>query len=129
MPIWEERIRTPQLLSFSLLGPAVSWAEDDASRGVLLSNLSGRTEVFAFDTTSVPAKLTQLTDRPQGTTGARCSPDGAVVYWFDDHAGDEVGRWIRHDLASHAELTILPDEPAGYNAGLRPLPNGGAVVG
>jgi dipeptidyl aminopeptidase/acylaminoacyl peptidase len=121
-------MRAPQLLSFSLLGPPVSWAHDHANRGVLLSTLGGRVEVFSFDATETPATLSQVTDRPQGTLGARVSPDASTVYWLDDSAGDEVGRWIRHDLTSGTEVTLLPDLDPSYTAGLRPF-GGGAVVG
>jgi dipeptidyl aminopeptidase/acylaminoacyl peptidase len=129
MPRWEQRIRAAQLLSFSLLGPPVSWATDESNWGVLLSTLGGRAEVFAFDAGSVPAALTQITGRPQGTMGAAISPDASAVFWFDDSAGDEVGRWQRHDLQSGAEITLLPDEPPTYGAGIHPLPDGGAVIG
>jgi hypothetical protein len=85
--------------------------------------------VFEFDASSVPTSLTKVTDRPQGTMGAAISPDASAVFWFDDSAGDEVGRWQRHDLQSGAEVTLLPDEPATYGAGIHPLPDGGAVLG
>src|SRR3954471_3164813 len=127
-PVWEQRMRAPQLLSFSLLGPPVSWAHDHADRGVLLSTLGGRVEVFSFDASSVPAALTKVTDRPQGTLGARISPDASAVFWLDDSAGDEVGRWVRHDLQTGTEVTVLPDLEPSYSAGLLPIA-GGAVVG
>lgn len=127
-PVWEQRTRAPQLLSFSLLGPPVSWAHGHSDRGVLLSTLGGRVEVFAFDASSVPAALTKVTDRPQGTLGARISLDASAVFWLDDNAGDEVGRWVRHDLKTGTEVTVLPDLEPSYSAGLRPIV-GGAVVG
>ncbi len=129
VPLWEQRIRAPQLLSFSLLGPAVSWAHDDPDRGVLLSTLGGRVEAFAFDASSTPASLTKVTNRPHGTLGAAMSSDASAVYWFDDNAGDEVGRWVRHDLATGSEITMLADGPASYSAGIRMLADGGAVIG
>ena len=85
-------------------------------------------EVFAFDASLVPAALTKVTARPQGTLGARISPDASAVFWLDDSAGDEVGRWVRHDLGTGAEVTVLPDLPPSYSAGLRPF-SGGTVVG
>ena len=121
-------MRAPQLLSFSLLGPPVSWASDHADRGVLLSTLGGRVEVYAFDASSSPATLTKVTDRPQGTLGAAISAAGSLVYWFDDRSGDEVGRWVSHDLATGREVTLLPDLEATYTAGIEPLVSG-AVVG
>jgi dipeptidyl aminopeptidase/acylaminoacyl peptidase len=121
-------MRAPQLLSFSLLGPPMSWAHDHPARGVLLSTLGGRVEVFTFDAATTPAALTQVTDRPQGTLGARINADASAVFWFDDSAGDELGRWIRHDLATGTEVTVLPDLEPSYTAGLQLMP-GGAVVG
>src|SRR4051794_24153251 len=129
VPRWEQRIRASQLVSFSLLGAPASWARDVADRGVLLSTQSGRAEVYAFDASTAPATLTQITDRPQGTTGAAISPDAAAVFWFDDSAGDEVGRWQRHDLQTREEITLLADSAPTYNAGIHPLSDGGAVLG
>ena len=91
-PLWERRVRAPQLTSFSLLGPPISWADDAADRGVLLANPTGRTEVFAFDAATTPAALTQITDRAQGTMGAAVSPDGSTIFWFDDGK-----KWIIRD--------------------------------
>jgi dipeptidyl aminopeptidase/acylaminoacyl peptidase len=129
MPAWKQRMRAPQLLSFSLLGPPVAWAHDQPDRGVLLSTLGGRVEVFAFDASEPPATLTQVTRRPQGTIGAAISPDAKWVFWFDDHSGDEVGRWIRHDLSDGSEVTMLPGLDRSYSAGIQPGANGAAVVG
>jgi len=130
-PRWEQRVRAAQLMSFSLLGPTIAWADDVADRGVLLANPTGRTEVFAFDATTSPAALTQITDRPQGTTGASISPDGATVYWFDDRAGDEVGRWqrCRADEPVPQPHEVLPDLAASYPGGIVPLADGRVVVG
>ena len=88
-PRWQQRLRAPQVKTWSLLGPPVSWARD-TDRGVLLANPSGRFEVSAFDAGERPAQLRQVTDRPQGTVGAAISPDGVmVVYQLDDRL------WLR----------------------------------
>jgi dipeptidyl aminopeptidase/acylaminoacyl peptidase len=135
-PRWERRVRAPQLIAFSLLGSPVSWADDVSHAGVLLANPSGRTEVFAFDASQVPARLTQITDRPQGTMGAAVSPDGRDVFWFDDHAGDEVGRWMRAGVdasqgvqAPLASVPVLPHLDPSYPGGIEVLPDGRVVVG
>lgn len=96
---WEQRMRAPQLMSRNLLGHPVSWAAEDSNRGVVLATLTGRTEVFAFNTKTEPAELTQITDRPQGTCVAAVSPDGLSVFWFDDRASDELGRWRREETS------------------------------
>ena len=124
---WERRMRAPQLMSWSLLGPAVSWAQAESDRGVLLATVSGRTEVFAFDAKASPAELTQVTDRPQGTIGAAVSPDGSTVFWFDDGAGDELGRW--RSVTEAGEVTLLPELSPAYPGGLVALADGRVVVG
>lgn len=129
MPTWERRVRAPQLATFSLLGPPVCWAATDADRGVLLANPSGRTEVYAFDASTVPATLRQVTDRPQGTLGASVSRDGSSVYWFDDQDGSEVGRWQRTGFAGGPTTTLLPDLDPSYPAGIEPVGDGRVVVG
>lgn len=129
MPTWEQRVRAPQLATFSLLGPPVSWAADRADRGVLLATPSGRTEVYAFDASTVPATLRQVTDRPQGTLGASVSPDGSSVFWFDDLGGSEVGRWQRTGFSGGPTTTLLPDLDPSYPAGITPVADGRVVVG
>jgi dipeptidyl aminopeptidase/acylaminoacyl peptidase len=126
-PRWEQRLRAPQLTSSSLLGHPVSWAEGDSDRGVVLATVTGRTEVFAFNTATEPAELTQITDRPLGTSGAAVSPDGATVFWFDDRAGDELGRW--RSVAHDGEATLLPELPPAYPCGIVALPDGRVAVG
>jgi len=83
--------------------------------------------VFAFHAKVSPAELTQITDRPQGTAGAAVSPDGATVFWFDDSAGDEIGRW--RSVADIGESTLLPELPPAYPGGLVALADGRVVVG
>ena len=89
MPVWEVRLRVPQLKAWSLKGAPVVWAADVPQCGVILTTSTGRPEVYAFDTSTVPADLHQVTERPQGTEGCSISPDGKTVYWFDDDAGSE----------------------------------------
>ena len=120
-------MRAPQLMSWSLLGRPVSWAEKESDRGVVLATLTGRTEVFAFNTKTEPAELTQITDRPQGTCGAAVSPDGSGVFWFDDRAGDELGRWRR--VAEDGEATLLPELSPAYPGGIVALADGRVAIG
>ena len=101
-------MRAPQLLTWSLLGAPVVWAADEADRGVVLATTSGRTEVHGFDAVASPAALVQVTDRPDGTAGASVSPDGATVFWFDDSAGAERGRWPRVPGGGGEGTPVLP---------------------
>lgn len=111
---WQQRLRAPQIKSFSLLGPTVSWARD-RDRGVLLANPNGRFEVYAFDASSPPAQLRQVTARQQGTVGCAIAPDGNDVFWFDDQGGDEIisGVSIKTSDGDYwADLDWDPDSPA-----------------
>jgi dipeptidyl aminopeptidase/acylaminoacyl peptidase len=127
-PRWQQRLRAPQIKSWSLLGPAVSWARDQ-ERGVLLANPNGRFEVYAFDASLRPAQLRQVSDRPQGTIGCAIAPDGNDVFWFDDRAGDELGRWRRQPFAGGTETVLLEQLPPAYGSGIVTRRGGGAVVG
>ena len=129
LPTWEQRMRAPALLSRSLVGPPISWAKARADCGVLLANPGGRTEVFRFDSAQVPAALTQVSDRPAGTPGAAISPDGESVFWFDDRAGDELGRWERQRVGEAGSATLLADLPPAYPAGIAPRADGRVFVG
>ncbi|HVN50641.1 MAG TPA: hypothetical protein VMT43_04370, partial [Acidimicrobiales bacterium] len=130
MPRWEQRVRAPQLLTFSLLGPSISWAADHPGRGVLLATTSGAVEVYAFDATDLPAPLTQVTSRDQGTTGAAVSRDGSTVYWFDDRSGDELGRWVAAPFDDPARtIVLLPELEPAYSSGFQPLSGGAALIG
>ena len=106
----------------------MSWARH-RDRGVLLANPSGRFEVYAFDASLRPAQLRQVTDRQQGTVGCAISPDGADVFWFDDQAGNELGRWRRQPFAGGEEKVLLGDLPAAYGSGIVTRRNGAAVIG
>jgi dipeptidyl aminopeptidase/acylaminoacyl peptidase len=130
VPTWEQRVRAPALLSFSLTGPAAGWA-GDVDRGYVLSTSSGRAEVHAFDAGDpAHASLRQLTSRPQGTLGARISPDGETVVWFDDDRGSELGRWVAQDWDGGNVRTLLPGlSPAYGPGGCVALRGGRAVVG
>ncbi|HVQ17644.1 MAG TPA: S9 family peptidase, partial [Actinomycetes bacterium] len=125
-PLWERRMRAPQLVTFSLINAAVSWAAKSTDRGVLLATSSGRAEVYAFDGAQAPATLRQVSDRPQGTMGGAISSDGSHVMWFDEHDGNEVGRWVREPFAgpdAGPAVVLLADLPPSYSAGVVALPD------
>jgi acetyl esterase/lipase len=128
VPQWERRVRAPSFSTFSLLGPPAVWA-DDRDVIALLSNVSGRVEVHAGGVSSGEA-LTQLTDRPDGTTGVRISPDGDSVFWFDDVGGSELGRWVRRPTHGGTNHTLLPELSTSYGfGGLVALRDGTVVIG
>ncbi len=87
-------------------------------------------EVYAFDASALPATLTQITDRAQGTTGAAISRDGATVYWFDDSSGDELGRWVATSVSDVTTSQVLLTElDLAYPGGFVGLTGGAALVG
>ena len=69
------------------------------------------------------------TDRPNGTTDAELSPDGAWAWWFDDTDGDEFGVWRRQPFAGGPDEEAVPGVPAAYSAGLALGRDGTVVVG
>lgn len=129
MSLWEQRLRAPQIPPWTLFGPAAVWPRDDSSTAVVMANISGRIEAHVYEPGDAPAPLTQITDRPQGTLGAAVSPHGDAVLWFNDTAGDEVGRWVRQPLAGSPSTVLAADLPAGFMAGIAPCADGGAIIG
>jgi dienelactone hydrolase len=129
-PTWDRRVRAPQIAPWGLMGATVAWAEDESDVGVLVANPSGRFEVFAFDARQEPPRLTQISDRSQGTMGASISADGSRVLWFDDSAGDEVGRWYASNASgAGAAVELLAHLDPSYPAGVVPLSDGRMVIG
>ncbi|MFJ7273245.1 S9 family peptidase [Kitasatospora sp. NPDC098663] len=128
VPAWEQRFRAARV-------SLPDWAEDAPDRALYVSNATGTYEVYAWD--RVTGTHRQVTDRPNGTTDAELSPDGAWVWWFDDHDGDEFGVWRRQPFAGMpADRSAgTPDEEAvpglapSYSAGLALGRDGTVVVG
>ncbi|MFJ1934028.1 S9 family peptidase [Kitasatospora sp. NPDC088160] len=128
VPAWEQRFRAARV-------SLPDWAEDAPDRALYVSNATGTYEVYAWD--RVTGTHRQVTDRPNGTTDAELSPDGAWVWWFDDHDGDEFGVWRRQPFAGGpADRSAgTPDEEAvpglapSYSAGLALGRDGTVVVG
>ena len=129
VPLWEQRMRAPQIPPWTLSGASAVWPREAVAPAVVMANVSGRIEAHVYTPGDTPAPLTQVTDRAQGTLGAALSPNGDAVLWFNDTAGDEVGRWVRQPLAGAAPTVLAADLPAGFMAGIAPCSDGGAVIG
>jgi dienelactone hydrolase len=73
----------------------------------------------------------QVTDRPTGTLPwfARLEPGGEYLWWFDDDAGNERGRWMRQPFGEGPAQTAVPEMAEAYSAGLAFGAGGIAVVG
>lgn len=91
------------------------WARDAPDRNVYISNASGVWEVYAWDRATDTHR--QVTDRPQGTSHARLTPDGQRIWWFDDTAGDEFGVWVSESFAGGGEGDAVRPAVAGTHAG------------
>ncbi|RKN10258.1 S9 family peptidase [Streptomyces radicis] len=120
MPDWERRFRAPRV---SLPG----WARDAPERSLFISNATGTFELYAWDRAT--GRQRQATDRPNGTVDGTLSPDGAWLWWFADHDGDEFGVWMRQPFAGGEDETAVPGLAASFPAGLALGRDGTVVVG
>ncbi|WP_084614469.1 S9 family peptidase [Nakamurella lactea] len=93
-------------------------ARDVAGRAAYVSNESGTYELYCWDVTG--NLQLQATDRPDGTTLGTLSANGQGLWWFDDDAGDEFGRWMAQPFgaAPGSAGEAIPGVPPGYPAGL-----------
>ncbi len=96
-------------------------ARDRPDRALYVSNSTGRYELNTWDVTADLHQ--QATSRPDGTVHGELSADGADLWWFDDDAGDEFGRWRRQPFGAAADgagsvVDALPGVSRGYSAGL-----------
>ncbi|GLZ49308.1 peptide hydrolase [Actinomycetospora sp. NBRC 106375] len=97
------------------------WARDAPERSVYSSNATGTWEIYSWDRAIDVHR--RVTDRPQGTRAGAMSTDGAAIWWFDDHDGDEFGVWVREPFeggdAAQAVAGAAPGYPAGLELGRR----------
>ena len=122
IPDWEARFRAGHV-------GMPDWAQNSPDRACVIATHDGVRQVHSYDVAT--GVLTPATNRPAGTTDATISPDGEWLWWFDDEAGDEYGRWRRQPFASAPGegVELAGDLPAAYSAGLLLGPGGLAVVG
>ncbi|MFE6049569.1 S9 family peptidase [Kitasatospora sp. NPDC056446] len=120
VPAWEQRFRAARV-------SLPDWAEDAPDRALYVSNATGTYEVYAWDRATGAHR--RVTDRPNGTTDAELSPDGAWVWWFDDNDGDEFGVWRRQPFAGGPDEEAVPGLAPSYSAGLALGRDGTVVVG
>ncbi len=93
-----------------------AWATDAPHRLAYSTNASGVWQVVSWDLHS--GRHTVLTDKPTGVLGGCPSPEGTGVIWFDDHAGDEVGRYVVSPFDGGEPRPLTPDVAEGWSAGL-----------
>lgn len=117
-PRWIRRYRAPRV-------SLPTWGVDAPERLVYATNASGVWQVRTWDRTT-DAHVT-VTDKPTGVLGGRPSPDGADVIWFDDHDGDEVGRFVRTPFAGGPATPLVAELGVGWSSGLSLRPDRLAV--
>ncbi|PWD50719.1 S9 family peptidase [Serinibacter arcticus] len=119
---WEARFRAGHV-------SLPDWAQDAPGRACVVATHDGVRQVHSFDVAT--GELTVATDRPDGTTDATVSADGAWLWWFDDEAGDEHGVWRRQPFGSAPGdgVTTPLELPAAYSAGLLLGSHGVVVTG
>jgi acetyl esterase/lipase len=109
LPLWEQRLRAPRV-------SLPDWAIDAPDRCLYVSNLTGTSELYAWDRATGSTR--QVTSRENGTSDGALSPDGEQIWWFDDTDGDEFGTWKRQPFAGGPDEEAAPGVPAAYPAGL-----------
>lgn len=103
-----------------------TWARDQPDRLLYFSNASGVFEAYAWDRRTDTHRL--VTHRPEGTLSGALDPTGDSIWWFDDEAGSEFGRWVLEPFAGGEPLVVVPDLPPAYSVGLA-LARSFAVIG
>lgn len=103
-----------------------SWAHDAPDRAAYATNESGVWQLHSWDLGT--GTHTPLTDKPTGVLAGGLLPDGSGVVWFDDHAGDEVGRHVVTPFGGGDAVPLAPDVDQGWSAGLS-LRGGRLAVG
>ena len=107
-PLWKQRFRTSRI-SYARL------AEANSKRGLVISNLSGITQLHAWDAAS--GTLQQVTHGPAGKSFGNISPTGKHIYYLKDEMGSELGHIVRIPFEGGGTEDITPDLPAYF--GLR----------
>src|SRR5256885_6602745 len=71
-----------------------------------------------FPYTTLFRSHSRVTDRPEGTAPGRgrIDPAGQWIWWFDDRAGDELGRWVRQAFDGGPARPVAPELPPAYTA-------------
>ena len=116
---WKQRFRTPVVLWAMI-------AKDAPARGLAASNLSGVTQLCAWD---VPTgSLRALTARPEGVLFGLLSSDGRYVYYAGDRAGSEIGHHVRVSWEGGVVEDLTPDLPPYSSIGFA-LSRSGTLAG
>lgn len=108
-PAWQRRFTAPRVT-------LPSWAAEAPHRLAYSTTASGVWQVMSWDLQA--GTHTQVTDKATGVLGGRPTPDGTGVVWFDDRAGDEVGRYVITPFEGGPAQVAVPDAGEGWSEGL-----------
>jgi dienelactone hydrolase len=117
-PAWIRRYRAARV-------SLPTWAADAPHRLVYATNASGVWQTMSWDLDT--DTHTQITSKETGVLGGRPTPDGKGVIWFDDGAGDEVGRYVRSPFDGGEAVPYIPEVGQGWSSGLSVRPARQAV--
>jgi dipeptidyl aminopeptidase/acylaminoacyl peptidase len=117
-PPWQQRFHA---VRYSL--PA--WARHAPERLAYTSTESGVRQLWSWDrATDVHIRLT---DKPTGVSWGVPTPDGDHVVWFNDTAGDEIGRFVVTAFSGGDSAPLAPELEPGWAAGCSLRRERGAV--
>jgi acetyl esterase/lipase len=108
-PAWQRRFRAARV-------SLPSWASGAPHRLAYATNASGVWQVRSWDLET--EAHTDLTDKPTGVLGGAPTPDGTGVVWFDDGAGDEIGRYVVTPFHGGEPRPLIPSLPTGWSMGV-----------
>jgi dipeptidyl aminopeptidase/acylaminoacyl peptidase len=109
MPAWQQRFHAVRC-------SLPDWARDAPHRTAYTTNLSGVRQLWSWDQRT--DRHMRLTDKPTGVAWGAPLPDGEGVAWFDDEAGDEVGRFMVTPTGGGRPSALAPGLAPGWSAGL-----------
>ena len=109
MPPWQQRFHAVRC-------SLPTWARHAPHRTAYTTNRSGVRQLWSWDLRT--DRHLPLTDKPTGVAWGVLMPDGNGVAWFDDDAGNEVGRFVVTPFAGGTSMDLAPGLAPGWSAGL-----------
>lgn len=83
-----------------------------------IDDRTGSYQVQFEDLAAEREDVRTLTDHPGGVSSAQISDEGDEIWWFRDHAGDEIGLWVRQRPDEASPQPVAPSFPVGRARGL-----------
>ena len=107
-PPWQQRFYA---VRYSL----PTWARHAEDRLAYTTNASGVRQLWSWDRAT--DTHTRLTKKPTGVSWGTPTPDGDRVVWFNDTAGDEVGRFVTTPFSGGPDVPLAPQLRPGWAGG------------